>query len=276
MPAELRRILNVINQYLETPYDVEGKKAEALLNKQSRRRKRPPVPVAADSDASEDGDDEGSEKKPKKSKPPQKPAKSAEFIQDSEEEYGDMEAFLEREAARRRAATSAGGVAGPSMKKTGTKKRRKKANDAGRKRRKTSPDADADGSPPRSTSPLQRRVAGHEKEDDRSSASDGEGNSDSIRLLPRRPRPRPRPQPVTQNHAPSPKNGDDRVPEGDSPRRNSSARPFDEAPSPKGVKGPKHDAASESDKSDGERVAAPGLLNLKKGRKRLVLSDDDA
>jgi replication fork protection complex subunit Tof1/Swi1 len=59
--------------------------------------------------------------------------KSAEFIQDSDEEYGNMEAFLEQEKEKRlrmEKLTTEGGGEGtglrPMMKSTGTKKRRKK------------------------------------------------------------------------------------------------------------------------------------------------------
>lgn len=57
--------------------------------------------------------------------------KSAQFIEDSDEEYGGMDAFLEKEKAQREkaelaAATSAGSRP-PTMKAMGTKKRRRKA-----------------------------------------------------------------------------------------------------------------------------------------------------
>ena len=54
LPSHLQRSLNIINQYLETPLDLEGKKPAELMKKKPRRRtrrKREPTP---DSDAEDD------------------------------------------------------------------------------------------------------------------------------------------------------------------------------------------------------------------------------
>ena len=52
--------------------------------------------------------------------------KSAQFIEDSDAEYGDMETFLEKEKAIRTRAEAAG-TGSATMKPTGTKKRRRNA-----------------------------------------------------------------------------------------------------------------------------------------------------
>lgn len=137
VPSDLQRSLNVINQFLANPLDLGGKQASHLLSKkrQRRRRRRSPSPESKNGDSSEDE----APKKEKKRKEKQQ-YKSAQFIEDSDAEYGDMEAFLEREKALREktalAAATSGHIA--TMKPTGTKKRRRKAaeNDTGKKKRK--------------------------------------------------------------------------------------------------------------------------------------------
>lgn len=138
----MQRTLNVINQFLETPYDLDGKQAAALLNrKRRRRRRRSPSP---DSDGDDDNlsENEPRRKKRKEKKKKEKEQyKSAQFIQDSDEEYGDMDAFLEKERAQREKALLAAAAAGISdrpinMKSAGTKKRRRKGADDGSKPKK--------------------------------------------------------------------------------------------------------------------------------------------
>ncbi|KAJ7439501.1 timeless protein-domain-containing protein [Mycena latifolia] len=160
-PADLRRTLKVIDQFLATPINLEGKKAADLLTKTRRtRRARSP---SADSDGEpSDGDGEGSDggapRKPRKKKekerpkPKQQEYKSAQFIEDSDEEYGDIDAFLEKEKEMRErvelAAVETGKVA--TMKPTGTKKRRKRDAPLGegaakRKKKRKSDSAAEDG-----------------------------------------------------------------------------------------------------------------------------------
>ena len=76
--------LNIINQYLETPIDLEGKAPGELLKKKKRRRtrrKREPTPG---SDAEEDGDAEraSDRKKREKRRKEKQQYKSAEFVVD--------------------------------------------------------------------------------------------------------------------------------------------------------------------------------------------------
>ncbi|KAF8558558.1 DUF757-domain-containing protein [Imleria badia] len=126
VPSVLRERLNVVDQFLKNPIDLEGKKASEMLSKKTRRRRRRRSPSLG-SDVELPDDEPRRRKKEKKSKE-EKKYKSAQFIEDSDEEYGDMEAFLEREKALRektaRAAAESGKIA--TMQATGTKKRRKK------------------------------------------------------------------------------------------------------------------------------------------------------
>lgn len=137
VPSELKTVLNVIDQYLENPFNLDGKKASELLSKKSRRRRRRRSPTPES-----DGDGEERPKKTKKDKrkKEQEQYKSAARIEDSDEEYGDLEAFLEKEKVlrERTAKASEGGRLG-TMKATGTKKRQRKKTDKagrGKKRRK--------------------------------------------------------------------------------------------------------------------------------------------
>jgi replication fork protection complex subunit Tof1/Swi1 len=126
VPAELQSTLGVIRQYLAFPFDLDGKKASALLGKKTRRRQRRRSPTP-ESDA--DDDDRPKKAKKEKRKKEKEVYKSAAMIEDSDEEYGDIEAFLEKEKALRekteRIAMEGGKL--PTMKSTGTKKRRREA-----------------------------------------------------------------------------------------------------------------------------------------------------
>ncbi|KAG6380363.1 timeless protein-domain-containing protein [Boletus reticuloceps] len=129
-PSVLRERLHVVDQFLKNPIDLEGKKASEMLSKKTRRRHRRRSPSLG-SDV-ELPDDEPRRRKKEKKRKEEKTYKSAQFIGESDEEYGDMEAFLEREKALRektaRAAAESGKIA--TMRATGTKKRRKKGKDA--------------------------------------------------------------------------------------------------------------------------------------------------
>ena len=130
VPSVLRQRMTVVDQFLKNPIDLDGKKAGEILTKKTRRRRRRRSPSRG-SDV-ELPDDEPRRQKKEKKKKEEKKYKSAQFIEDSDEEYGDMEAFLEREKLLRektaRAAAESGRIA--PMRATGTKKRRKKGKDA--------------------------------------------------------------------------------------------------------------------------------------------------
>lgn len=130
VPSVLRERFNVVDQFLKNPIDLEGKKASEMLTRKTRRRRRRRSPSLG-SDV-ELPDDEPRGRKQEKKKKEEKKYKSAQFIEDSDEEYGDIEVFLERERMLRektaRAAAESGKIA--TMRPSGTKKRRKKGKDA--------------------------------------------------------------------------------------------------------------------------------------------------
>ena len=145
VPSVLQDRHDVIDQFLHHPIDLEGKKASELITKKARRRRR--RRSQSPDEVGELPDDEPKRKKEKKKKE-EKKYKSAQFIEDSDDECGDMEAFLEREKVLRertaRAAEESGRVA--TMRAAGTKKRRKRKTQDGAgssKRARTSSPAPA-------------------------------------------------------------------------------------------------------------------------------------
>ncbi|KAG6918286.1 hypothetical protein DXG01_015378 [Tephrocybe rancida] len=142
-PSDLRSTLTVIDQFLANPIDLGGKKASELFGKQRRRRRRrrSPSPESGDDAVLDDDEPRRRKKKEKKTKEKEQ-YKSAQFIEDSDEEYGDIEAFLEKEKAMREkaqeAAAASSGLRTGNMKSQGTKKRRRKTeNDSQNKRRRS-------------------------------------------------------------------------------------------------------------------------------------------
>ncbi|KAF9531181.1 timeless protein-domain-containing protein [Crepidotus variabilis] len=127
---ELQRTLNVINQFLEMPFNLDGKKVSQLLSKKRRRRRRRSPSPSCENDS--DGEPKRSKRRERKKKE-KEIYKSAQLIEDSDAEYGDMDTFLEKEKEARQRAILAAEAAGTSrpatMKATGTKKRRKKGAD---------------------------------------------------------------------------------------------------------------------------------------------------
>lgn len=181
-----------MDQFLETPFNLDGKKASQLLGKKRRRRRRRHSPsTASDSDVVPDGDEPKRKKKKEKKNKEKEQYKSAQFIEDSDEEYGDIEAFLEKEKAMREraqlAAAAAGGGRIGTMKPTGTKRRRKAGNTvSGNKKQKGN---------------RQPKVTERDSPAEDSASHSGESDSDSERAglvdppgepqFPSRPRPRP-------------------------------------------------------------------------------------
>jgi replication fork protection complex subunit Tof1/Swi1 len=136
-PPDLQRSLTVIEQFETTPLDLEGKRAAQLLRKkrQTRRRRRRRRTTASGSegeakedDDSDDDDDVRKRKVARKAREQEK-YMSAQFIEDSDEEYGrDIDGFFAREAAlRERTALAAIDSLSHigTMRPTGTKKRRR-------------------------------------------------------------------------------------------------------------------------------------------------------
>lgn len=131
VPSVLGERLNVVDQFLKNPIDLQGKKASEMLSKKARRHRRRRSPSLGSDVELLDDEPEPRRRKKEKKKKEEKKYKSAQFIEDSDEEYGDMEAFLEREKAQREKTALAAAESGkiPTMKATGTKKRRKKGKD---------------------------------------------------------------------------------------------------------------------------------------------------
>ena len=132
---DLQRSLTVIEQFEKTPLDLEGKRAAQLLHKkrQSRRRRRHKQTTASDSEGEakdDDDDDDGRKRKVARKAREREKYMSAQFIEDSDEEYGrDIEEFFAREAAvRERTALAAIDSVSHigTMRPTGTKKRRRR------------------------------------------------------------------------------------------------------------------------------------------------------
>ncbi|KIK62957.1 hypothetical protein GYMLUDRAFT_41245 [Collybiopsis luxurians FD-317 M1] len=230
LPAELGNIIIVIKQFLETPFDLEGKKASQLLSKKTRRKRRVREP-SPDSDEEDDaafgegaeggeGERKKKSKKDKESRDKDKERKrrekkkkeeiqykSAQFIEDSDAEYGqeNMAAFFELEKLRRertekRAADLGEGRSG-AMKATGTKRRRKdKGDEKGdkggrRKKRKGDPEEERD-----QQSEAQQMVEAEKDDKSSSSTSSDEMHvsNNAIAVEKSRPRPKPIPKGLSQ------------------------------------------------------------------------------
>jgi len=129
-PDELQHHLDIIAKYLESPLDLEGKKASDLLRKKRRSKRRRVTRVSDDESGASSSDDELAHRKRRtKRKKEEIQYKSAEMIYDSDAELGDDEEFYKKEAELRQRAQEAaqeGGETGPLMLKTGTKKRKRK------------------------------------------------------------------------------------------------------------------------------------------------------
>jgi len=131
-PSDLQRSLTVIEQFEKTPLDLEGKRAAQLLHKKRqsrRRRRRRTTASSSEGEANVDDDDEGRKHKVAHKAREREEYMSAQFIEDSDEEYGrDIEEFFAREAAlRERTALAAIDSLSHigTMRATGTKKRRR-------------------------------------------------------------------------------------------------------------------------------------------------------
>jgi replication fork protection complex subunit TIMELESS/Tof1/Swi1 len=134
LPSDLQISLNLINQFLEKPLDLEGKKAAQLLGKKARRRARRRAPSSG---PESEADDEDLPKRKARKKKEEVHYKSAQFIEDSDAELGDDEEFYKKEAAlRARTAIAAADGGNTNMKKAGTKKRKKRREAEGREKKK--------------------------------------------------------------------------------------------------------------------------------------------
>lgn len=251
--AELQRTLNVINQFLETPFDLDGKGVSSLLNKKRRRRRRRSPSPDSDEDALLSGDVPRRKKRKEKATKEKAQYKSAQFIEDSDEEYGNMEAFLDKERAQRAKAALAAATAGltnrpVTMKAAGTKKRRRKAAEGGSKpkRRKSSLPAGDVGDRSESDMDVPNNDSDVELVETVPIQPAESQVSDNVQttLVPR-PRPRPRPRPKTSaTSSPLPSEVDDQP------------------------------GSPSSDGPDGKPERVSSMLHIHRS-KRLILSDDD-
>ncbi|KDR76874.1 hypothetical protein GALMADRAFT_245966 [Galerina marginata CBS 339.88] len=257
--VELQRTLNVINQFLETPFDLQGKRASEFLSKKRRRRRRRSPSPGSEDGALLSGDEPRRKKRKEKKTKEKEQYKSAQFIEDSDEEYGDMDAFLAKEKLQRERASLAAGLEGsnrpPTMKPTGTKKRRRKAGEQVSKTKKRKGGASSQTS----------GDTGHllDADLDKSGDSDVEvvdtsliqaANSGSGSEQPKavpRPRPRPRPHPRPTPHVVLPPS---------SPATSSEHGSRFNSPSPRSL----NDAAE----------STSAALHSHSSQ-RLILSDDD-
>jgi replication fork protection complex subunit Tof1/Swi1 len=218
LPSELQQSYNVIGQFLETPFDLDGKKVSELLRKKRARRRRRRSPSNSGDEA--ELSDEPKRKRKKKEKE-QAQYKSAQFIQDSDEEYGDMEAFLEKERLLREKAVLAAAASGTTnrpigMKTSGTKKRKRKNPDS----KKTTNDSSANVATTRTTpAPGSSASSSDNDSSDPDNNVDSDNDDSAPHMSPtrekadevnertksgtRRPRPRPRPAPSKPKPTPS-------------------------------------------------------------------------
>jgi replication fork protection complex subunit Tof1/Swi1 len=110
---DLQLPLTVIEQFEKSPLDLNGKRASQLLQKRRRRRRRRRrQPSSSDSDPEGGNSDSDAPRKAARKARERETYKSAQFIEDSEEEYErDIDAFFAREAElRKRTALSAASV----------------------------------------------------------------------------------------------------------------------------------------------------------------------
>lgn len=277
LPSQLQSSVNIINQYLERPIDLEGKKSSELLKKKKRRRVRRRRSPTPDSDAEDDEERAADKKRREKRRKEKQLYKSAEFIVDSDAEMGDMESFLERERELR-ARTNAKALAeGGNMRAHGTKKRRRKGKDekGGKKRRKRGDqengDADGDEGDGGSTNDKGAEKAASDSDEseldvfgspkrarsepspDTSPPADGEEST-------AKPKPRPRPRPRA------------RASKAASPDEDGGTSP----PGPGGIPSPRNSSRAPSFVPSDDEILSSGAIKAGKRRPaRLVVSDDD-
>lgn len=273
-PAELQRSLNMIGNFLLDPLDLNGKKALQMVSKVTKRKKKRGAPEQYDSlpDDLDEQKKRGNKRKEKISKEKQETL-SAQFIEDSDAELGDDDAFFAAEKAlraRMASAAEAGGSvaqhAGTKRKKvadsgdensdrSGTRKRVRKNNDRNSKRAAevSSDEGDTD------TRQLSPDIANHKTKQTRRGAKDG------IRESPSNPSPPP------PSHAPS------------SAAESSEVESESEIPVPNATQSQRKlqrfSGAIESDDSemeeDDDQEDTAAIKQPARPVRRLVVSDDE-
>jgi len=189
LPFDMQSQLNVINQFLESPIDLQGKKASEFLKKKPRKRRPRRVEL--------DENGEPLAKKERKKKEEQN-YKSAAMIEDSDADEDEWAAFFEREKKLAEKTALASAVSGTSgtMRATGTKKRRR--NEGKKRRRKRGGDI---------TSGSEAEKSGSGSDEEPSTTQDPQ-QDDRPPPIPKDPAPegpsRPRPRPRKRLRASSP------------------------------------------------------------------------
>lgn len=157
-----------------------------MRKKRATRRRRRRSPSASD-DGQESDEDNTTRKKRQKKEKEQVQYKSAQFIEDSDEEYGGMDAFLEKEKAQREKAALAAAMGGANperpigMRATGTKKRKrrnKKAEDAGNLSASAEANIGGAGRNPRSSPSDSPSISDKNDSDSASNSSEGSESGD--------------------------------------------------------------------------------------------------
>lgn len=197
LPSDLNESLSVINQFLESPIDLNGKKASQMLSKKTRRRRRRPPSEGPQSLS--DGEEIESHTRKTRKKQEKIQYKSAQFIEDSDAELGDDETFFRNEAAlRERTSLAAAQGLNATMKPAGTKKRKKKIDKDGRgnKKRKGSAGLERRSEEPETTYALDRlsKSSGSDKSDG------GESSNEDSEVPIQRPKPKPKPKPKARTN----------------------------------------------------------------------------
>ncbi|KZT43312.1 timeless-domain-containing protein [Sistotremastrum suecicum HHB10207 ss-3] len=186
LPDELDSSLRVINQCLENPIDLGGRRASQLISKKTTRRRRRKAATDSEGDLPNDSDLEGHKEKRKKKKKEVQVYKSAQFIEDSDADPEKEEEFFARERVQREANERRAKEGLPvAAKPTGTKKRKKKSDgngNASRKKRRPSEAPESGASSADSTS---------EDENGEGSTATAAGKPKAGKLKPK-PRPKPR------------------------------------------------------------------------------------
>jgi replication fork protection complex subunit Tof1/Swi1 len=284
-PAELQRCFNIIVQFLKNPIDLGDKKAKDMLSKTRRRRIRSPSPSSDTNDTDSDGAEwdailgvgsTSEERKARKAmrkakkqqerearttarkerkKKEEQEYKSAQFIEDSDAELGDDEAFFARERAlrQRMAAASAQGAVAPTMRASGTKKRRKGSEEGGRKikKRKGTASIAITATAVRDSEDEPAQGTDSDAESDEDAGTRGAAPGDVAEASAPRSRPKPRPR-RRQARAAS-----------EQPSEVADDALLSDAPGP----------LSSDAEDDAREIVTEGAAHRRRGR--LVLSDDE-
>ncbi|KAE9405100.1 timeless-domain-containing protein [Gymnopus androsaceus JB14] len=144
LPAELQSIITVITQFLETPFNLEGKKASQLMSKKTRRRRRVKQPSQMRKKAKGKYDSGRRRRRRRRKKCNTSRRNSSKTVMQSMEILNRSWRWRRRgEKKFQAAATALGEGKSGAMRATGTKKRRRKAGDKGigKKKRKGGQDA---------------------------------------------------------------------------------------------------------------------------------------